>query len=98
FGILKLNVDEAVKGNPGLASGGAIVRDERGGVILVASFYYEECSNMKAEFCALLDGLQLVLSHDLMEKEILVESDSLGLVNTMLGNGDCAWQYLSLLY
>ncbi|CAK9137047.1 unnamed protein product, partial [Ilex paraguariensis] len=87
-GIVKLNVDGAAEGNPGPAGGRAVLRNERGGAILTASFYYGECSNMKAEFC----------SHGMMEEDIWVESNSLVLLNPMLGNVECAWHYLSMLY
>ena len=42
-GMLKLNLDGALKGNPGLAGGEAVVRNQWGQLVLATSFLYGEC-------------------------------------------------------
>ena len=96
-GCFKLNVDGAAKGNPGLAGGGAILRNEWGGLVLAASFFYGECTNMEAEFKALLNGLDLVERYGLLSSKILIESDSLVLVQSVMGTFGCAWTCWKIL-
>ena len=55
-----------------------------------------ECSNMAAEFRALLNGLQLARDHGLFVYGLSVECDSLVLVNSVLGKCDCAWPFLDI--
>ena len=68
-----------------------------GKVVLAASFFYDECTNMAAEFRALLDGLRLVQQYDLLAYKIFIECESLVLVNSVMGRCVCAWPFLSLL-
>ena len=46
---------------------------------------------MEAEFRALLDGLKLMEEHGLYGYKISIKSDSLVLVESVLGKFDCAW-------
>ncbi|CAK9170950.1 unnamed protein product [Ilex paraguariensis] len=55
-----------------------------------------ECSNMAAEFRALLNGLQLARDHGLFVYGLSIECDSLVLVNSVLGKCDCAWPFLDI--
>ncbi|XP_043725893.1 uncharacterized protein LOC122672496 [Telopea speciosissima] len=62
FNMLKLNVDGASRGNPGVSGGGGIIRDCEGSLIAAFSNFCGICSNSVAEMRALLDGLQLYAS------------------------------------
>ncbi|CAK9177430.1 unnamed protein product [Ilex paraguariensis] len=96
-GSLKMDVDGAAKGKPGCAGGGVLVRNEWGGKVLAASFYYGVCTNMAAEFKAMLDGLNMLMSYGLEGFHVFIESDSLVVVNTIKGLFQCAWPYLGIM-
>ena len=84
--------------NSGLARGGAVVRNEWGMVVLASYFFYGSCWNIITEFRALCDGLLLVQNSGLCDYGFLIESDSLVLVNSVLGVyevGDC-YEYVGL--
>ena len=85
-GCLKLNVDGAVRRNPGLAGGDVVLRNEWGRMVLAGSFYYDVNTSMVAKFRALLDGLRMVVKYGLLKYRILIESDSLVLVGTVLAS------------
>ncbi|XP_074299645.1 uncharacterized protein LOC141630789 [Silene latifolia] len=57
-GWVMLNTDAGSKGNPGLAGGGGIFRDETGNFITAYFFSCGVCTSMKAEILALLAGLE----------------------------------------
>ncbi|CAK9179598.1 unnamed protein product [Ilex paraguariensis] len=96
-GTLKMNVDGAAKGNPGPSGGGMVVRNECGGVVLAASFFYGVCSNMAAEFKAMMDGLSMLVRGGLSVYHVWIESDSLVVVNTIKVLYQCSWPYLGIL-
>ena len=54
-----LNTDGAAKGSPGIAGGGVIIRDHRGGFVSAMAMYFGVCSSFKAEVMALCKGLEL---------------------------------------
>ena len=91
-GLIKLNVDGAAKGNPGLAGEGGVIRDHNGEFIIGFSNYYGHTSNITAEFNAIRDGLSLCCDFLIEVSSVIIESDSKTLVD-MLKNGHCKlWQ------
>ena len=92
LGCLKLNVDGAAKGNPRRTGGGGIIRDHNGDVIAGFSKFYGITTNMVAEFNAIRDGLLLCSDLSIGLSTVLIESDSLILVE-MFNKGCCSlWQ------
>ena len=73
-GWLKLNIDGAVKGNPGPAGGGGLLRDHRGNWINGFSANLGWCSYVKAELLALLKGLQLAWNMGVSHLEVEIDS------------------------
>ena len=80
---IKLNVDGASKGNPGLAGGGGVLRSHRGDWIKGFAANFGVCSSMKAELLALLQGLQLARNLGISRLE--VHMDSKVVVDTLTG-------------
>jgi ribonuclease HI len=83
-----LHVDGACRGNPGPGAAAAVVRDERGTVLLERGFHLGETTNNVAEYTALLRGLELVqgLAAERKEKpKVLVRSDSELMVRQLAG-------------
>ncbi|XP_043720732.1 uncharacterized protein LOC122668203 [Telopea speciosissima] len=74
FSSLKLNVDGACKGNPGVGGGGGIIRNTEGRVIAAFANFYGECTNSIANLRVLRDGLKLCESLGI--KDFHVNSDS----------------------
>ncbi|CAK9155363.1 unnamed protein product [Ilex paraguariensis] len=87
---VKLNFDGTSKQN-GLSSGGMILRDSKGHVLLAAAAAYGIGSNMKAECLALLDALKMIMHHGLGTSQLVLESDSQVLVNVALGVVEVPW-------
>ncbi|XP_071914064.1 uncharacterized protein [Coffea arabica] len=87
---VKLNIDESAMGNPGYSGGGGIIHDSYGRVIGAFSSFYGYQTNTKAEAMALMEGLQLCLFLDLCN--VIVEMDSLTMLNTVKRLQKCPWR------
>ncbi|CAK9175763.1 unnamed protein product, partial [Ilex paraguariensis] len=83
----------AAKGPTGLSGGGMVVRNSNGLIVVAAASFYDRGSNMLAECKALLEGIKLFLRHDLMNYQLLIESDSQVLVGMVLGKVKVPWKY-----
>lgn len=86
----KLNTDGCSKGNPGKAGGGGILRNERGHLITAYAEYFGECSNNMSEAKAILFGIEWCLDKGFTN--ILVESDSMLIINMINGKAKTPWQ------
>lgn len=75
-------VDGASRGNPGPAGYGVYMTTDRGEIISVAG-YLGTATNNVAEYAGLLDALAMATEEGATEVEVI--SDSLLLVNQMLG-------------
>lgn len=75
-------VDGASRGNPGLAGYGALLKLEGGETVEISGFLGTATNNV-AEYSGLLDALKTALEEGASEIEVV--SDSLLLVNQMLG-------------
>ena len=95
--MMKLNVDGASKGSSGMSGGGMVLGNSAGQVVLAAAAFYGEGSNMNAECRALLDGLKLVLKHDLGMHQFLIESDSQILVQMVLKKVKVPWRLKNIM-
>ncbi|KAK9136201.1 hypothetical protein Syun_015531 [Stephania yunnanensis] len=73
-GWVKLNVDGASKGNPGPASFGGVMRDERGCWLFGYMGHIGTASSTVAELWAIREGLKLAWQRGF--RKILLESDS----------------------
>ncbi|KAL8129014.1 hypothetical protein V2J09_018169 [Rumex salicifolius] len=83
-GWTKLNCDGVAHGNPGLASGGGIVRDFTGTCILSFSSFFEACSALHRELLAIHTRLQILANRNY--PRVIVESDCLTLDNATAMN------------
>lgn len=82
--MLVLNIDGGSRGNPGPAAAGWVIRDAESGVILAdEGLYIGEETNNRAEYMALLFGLEDALA--LKSEAIVIRSDSELLVKQMNG-------------
>ncbi|KAL0427613.1 UNVERIFIED_CONTAM: putative ribonuclease H protein [Sesamum latifolium] len=59
LGWIKLNSDGASKGNPGIAGGGGILRDNNGRGIFAFQLFFGTTTSTFAELAALVRGLSL---------------------------------------
>lgn len=71
---LKLNTDGCSNGNPGLAGGGDVRRNNKGDLIMAFSTFFCVCSNNMAEKKAILIGIKWCL--DKGYRDVLGYSDS----------------------
>ncbi|OIT07102.1 hypothetical protein A4A49_24098 [Nicotiana attenuata] len=92
---MKMYVDGCSKGNPGSSGGGGIIRDHRGHMILAFADYFGLCSNNVAEAMAILQGLCICIDRGFLK--IIVESDSLMLVNIINNKVRPPWQIHSIM-
>lgn len=97
-GMLKLNIDGASKGNPGMSGGGVILRNSTGQLVLAGYYFYGLCSSVEAEMRALLDGLIMIRDFGLMEYSFLIESDSKLLVDMVKHNNQASWKFWSIIH
>lgn len=89
--LLVLNVDRASKGNPGPAAIGGIIRHSDGRFIAGLHGFIGQKSNNEAEIQAMYRGVQLCLSLDL--KQVLVQSDSMFLIQLLAGKFPAPWSF-----
>lgn len=78
----KLNIDGSSRSES--ITGGGVLRDDRGNMIVIFSHYYGQGTNIMAEFLALRDGLELCKTLDVLQLDI--ESDSAVVVQAVRGN------------
>ena len=69
-GKLKLNIDGLAQGTSGLASGGGVLRDDKGYWVLGYSRKIGKTTSFLAEWWALRDGLHLCLSKNHLDVEV----------------------------
>ena len=67
---VKLNTDGSSLGNPGLAGGGGLIRDEEGKWIAGFARKIGKTTSFFAELCALRDGLNVCISHNFAAVEV----------------------------
>ena len=78
------NIDGGSRGNPGPASYGVVVRNERGEIVAKLKKYIGRMTNNVAEYYGLIAALDYAQSHDV--RALRVESDSELLVRQMRGH------------
>jgi ribonuclease HI len=83
----KLFFDGASKGNPGLAGAGAVIYDQEEEIWHDHKFIGEKVTNNEAEYCGLIIGLNKAI--ELNIKSLLVNGDSLLIINQMRGTYKC---------
>ena len=88
IGVLKFNVDGATKGCPGSAGIGGVLRNSCGKVLCLFSCQVGVQRANTAEILAILKACRICLSRsDLIDKEIMLVSDSKVAVSWVLGEG-----------
>ena len=78
------NIDGGSRGNPGPASYGVVVRNERGEIVAKLKKYIGRMTNNVAEYYGLIAALDYAQSKGV--RALRVESDSELLVRQMLGH------------
>ena len=92
----KMNFDGCSKGNPGLSGAGAVIYEENEEIWGDQFFVGEKFTNNHAEYAGLILGLQQAKKLNI--KNILVEGDSLLVINQMIGTYNCNSPNLIELY
>jgi ribonuclease HI len=72
---LVIHTDGVSRGNPGRAAIGAVIRDERGGLVASISQSIGKATNNQAEYRAIIDALEEALSLDADEVELNSDSE-----------------------
>jgi ribonuclease HI len=83
----KMNFDGCSKGNPGLSGAGAVIYSDDDEIWNGQIFVGEKFTNNHAEYAGLILGLQEATKLNI--KNILVEGDSLLVINQMKGIYNC---------
>ena len=83
----KMNFDGCSKGNPGVSGAGAVIYSEDDEIWSGQIFVGEKFTNNHAEYAGLILGLQEATKLNI--KNILVEGDSLLVINQMKGIYNC---------
>lgn len=92
----KMMFDGCSKGNPGLSGAGAVIYHD-GDIIWSNSFFVgKNATNNHAEYAGLILGLEQACQMNI--KSLLVEGDSMLVINQMLGKYKCNSQNLLELY
>jgi ribonuclease HI len=92
----KLFFDGASKGNPGLAGAGAVIYHCEEEIWHGSKFIGEKATNNEAEYSGLIIGLNKAI--ELNIKSLLVNGDSLLIINQMTGKYKCNSENLLPLY
>ena len=80
--------DGGSRGNPGPAGSGAVVRDEKGKIVIEVSEFLGHTTNNVAEYTAILRALEMLLSRvegEADETTAVVKMDSMLVVKQMKG-------------
>jgi ribonuclease HI len=80
--------DGGSRGNPGPAGSGAIVRDEKGTVVIKVSEFLGTTTNNVAEYTGILRALEMLLAHvgtEARTVHVTVKMDSMLVVKQMKG-------------
>jgi ribonuclease HI len=72
---LVIHTDGVSRGNPGRAAIGAVIRDERGGLVASISQSIGKATNNQAEYRAIIAALEEALSLDADEVELNSDSE-----------------------
>jgi ribonuclease HI len=80
----RANIDGGSRGNPGPASYGVVIRDERGEIVAQLKKYIGRMTNNVAEYYGLIAALDYAQSKGV--RALRIESDSELLVRQMLGH------------
>lgn len=76
-----MNTDGSTKGCPGLAGGGGVLRDCRGGFIKAFAANYGVCTAYKAEMKVVLQGLKM--ARDLGVSKLIIQMDNLACIQVL---------------
>lgn len=79
--LFKLNTDRCSRGKPGSASGGGVLRDSNGNLVLGFPVYFGHLTSVQAEARALLFAIKLCLQYGFLNLHL--ELDSLLLVQIL---------------
>jgi ribonuclease HI len=94
--LFKMNFDGCSKGNPGFAGAGAVISMNENEIWSDSFFIGEKITNNHAEYTGLIRGLQQAIEFDI--RHLIVEGDSLLVINQMKGNYKCESNNIIELY
>jgi ribonuclease HI len=94
--VITANVDGGARGNPGSAGYGAIIKDETGQVLAELYSGIGISTNNVAEYRGLIAALEWALANG--QRRLHIKSDSLLIVEQMLGNYKVKHEGLKPLY
>jgi ribonuclease HI len=94
--VFKLQFDGCSKSNPGLAGAGAVLYYQNNEIWSSHFFVGEKATNNQAEYTGLIFGLQKAVELEI--KSLLVEGDSLLVINQLKGTYKCNSSNLRGLY
>ena len=94
--MITATVDGGARGNPGSAGYGAVIKDETGQVLAELYEGIGISTNNVAEYRGLIAALEWALAHG--QRQLHVKSDSLLIVEQMLGNYKVKHEGLKPLY
>jgi ribonuclease HI len=92
----RMNFDGCSKGNPGLAGAGAVLYYDDEEILCESLFVGEKTTNNHSEYSGLILGLQMAI--ELNIKNLLVQGDSLLVINQMTNTYKCYSPNLIDLY
>jgi ribonuclease HI len=92
----KLQFDGCSKSNPGLAGAGAVIYNDGNEIWADNFFVGEKATNNHAEYAGMILGLQQAVNMNI--KSIVVEGDSMLVINQMQGKYKCNSPNLIELY
>ncbi|XP_061347266.1 uncharacterized protein LOC133292825 [Gastrolobium bilobum] len=84
-GSVIINIDGAVRGNPGLAACGGLIRNSQGRWLGGFAYKLGICSSFKAELWGVLRGLELAWNEGF--RNIIIESDSSSVITVLTKSG-----------
>jgi len=104
YGFLKVNIDGASKGNPGLAGFGGAIRDDQGQIKKIFHGHLGEATNNMEELMALEQCLEILV--DSNSQNVIIEADSELIIRvakkicdgTSLGKVSKHWKLLQVFH
>ncbi|KAM3340710.1 hypothetical protein P3S68_028344 [Capsicum galapagoense] len=92
---LKCNIDGACRGNPGMSSYGFFIRDDTRNLVYARAKGLGMGTNAEAEAIAIKEALDFCYEKDF--KNLIIETDSLGLRKMIIKQWKVPWQIVEII-